>query len=152
MQRKALDVARGQLIVVVADGEARLAVKVEREGKDYIHHYAVPLHPRHAPDRLALIYLDPEDMVFDLGRAATFDLGPLASDGAAIQAGDLFVTPRGRFFKVIDDPRNAKPHTYVDPARGDLVNRQERDVQAIHREWRVIEIDLEAVLAPHRRR
>lgn len=151
MPCKAYEVPCGHLVVVVAAGELVVALKVERNGKDYIHHYAVPLHPRHAPGGLALIYLDPEDRVTDLGHGIRLDPGPAEPLGAAVAAGDLFCTPRGWFLKLIDDPRNAKPHTYVDPIKGELLNRQERDIESVHRSWRVAEVSLDAIMAGHRR-
>ena len=54
------------------DNPETLFIKAERAGKEYIHHYLIQVSPMKA-EGLALIYVDPEELLFDTGCAPTFE-------------------------------------------------------------------------------
>jgi len=132
--KQAYAVAPGYALLLQRDGETTVCLKAERAGKEYVHHYAVPLAP--APDGpLGMIYLDPEDAVIDCGQPVCFDLAETL--GAPAEPGDIFENPRGAFLKVVEDPKSQKMFGYVELASGQLIRRQERKVAAVYRGWRI---------------
>ena len=61
-RKKAYETPSGNALILVTGYGIVICIKAEREGKEYVHHYAVPLDPRPQKD-LGMIYLDPEDEV-----------------------------------------------------------------------------------------
>ena len=132
-KKKAYEIPCGNAVIVpVGDGTA-LCMKAERMGKEYIHHYAVPLHP-HPAAATALIYLDPEDEILDCRTTLTFTVGG-AEAGAAPGVGDVFRSDKGTFMKVHEDPKSQKMFAYLNLETGEVMRRQERRLEAVYREW-----------------
>lgn len=135
-RRRAAEVPSGNLVQVEGDGT--WFMKAEREGKEYVHHYLVRLHPR--ADRVedtAILYLDPDDPLLDHDRTPDLDLGDAGSGDARPECGDLFRTAKGTFFKALEDPKAQKHVAYVNVASGDFARRQERGVEAVYAGWRL---------------
>jgi hypothetical protein len=108
-------------LILGAEGPA---LKAERDGKDYINHYLVPLAP--APG-LALIYIDPERELEWREGPPALDFGPALPADHPAEAGDLVVTARGSFLKVHDIKKDGQRHlAYIDLATGLILPRQER--------------------------
>lgn len=132
-RRKAHEIPSGNAVIVDAGGMAVLCMKAERMGKEYVHHYAVPLHPRPTA-ATALIYLDPEDEIVDCATGLTFtvrDADPASAPGV----GDVFRSDKGTFMKIHEDPKSQKMYAYLNLETGEVMRRQERRLEAVYREW-----------------
>lgn len=132
-RKKAYEIPCGNAVIVDADGSAVLCMKAERMGKEYVHHYAVPLHPRPTP-ATALIYLDPEDEIVDCATGLTFTVRD-ADEAAAPDVGDVFRSDKGTFMKIHEDPKSQKMYAYLNLETGEVMRRQERRLEAVYREW-----------------
>lgn len=110
-------------------------IKAERQGTEYIHHYLIQIAPRQA-DGLAMIYVDPEEMLIDSGVAPRFDCshGETRDDP---DIGHIFENARGTYLKVIEDPKSQKMFAFIDIASGEVKRRQERNVKTVYTSWRV---------------
>ncbi|MBT4933184.1 MAG: hypothetical protein HN889_06020 [Rhodospirillaceae bacterium] len=110
-------------------------VKAERQGTEYIHHYLIQVIPR-LPEGLAMIYVDPEEMLIDCGNPPTFDYadGETRNDPAI---GDIFENPKGTYLKVIEDPKSQKMFAFIDTTSGEVKRRQERGVITVYPAWRI---------------
>lgn len=140
------EIPRGNVVIIEDGGETVVCLKAERQGKEYVHHYLIPLDPRRGPD-LQLIYVDPEDEVVDCGCRVAIDPGP-ASDGAgppAPEVGDAFSNAAGLFLKVIEDPKSQKMFAFIGIDSGDALGqvrrRQERGLTAVYPHWRAAAAD-----------
>ncbi|MCP5367258.1 MAG: hypothetical protein H6907_20700 [Hyphomicrobiales bacterium] len=131
---RAGSVACGNAVVVERDGEFLICLKAERAGKEYVHHYAVPVDPGRAGE-LGMIYLDPEDALLDCGHPPCFALD--AGESCPAEPGHIFENARGAFLKVVEDPKSQKMFAYVELSSGQLIRRQERGVAAVYRAWRI---------------
>lgn len=112
-------------------------LKAQRDSKDYVNHYLVPLTP--APD-LALVYIDPDTK---LGLLA-LKLRPEALlprlAGEATQPGDLIKAADGRFFlKALDVKKDGQRHmAYVAIDGGEVRPRRERPGCQAFCGWKLI--------------
>lgn len=132
-RKKAFEVPCGNAVIVESDGVAVVCMKAEREGKEYIHHYAVPLHP--CPEtETALIYLDPDDEIVDCATAITFTVRE-ADEAAKPDVGEVFRSVKGTFMKVHEDPVSQKMYAYLNLETGQIMRRQEKRLEAVYREW-----------------
>lgn len=134
---KAYQVRDGHAVVLVRDGAAVVCMKVVRKGKDYNHHYLLPLDP--VPEGgLGLIYLDPEDDVLDSRANVAFNVAdkPVERiDGTRIEVGDVLLNADGPYLKVKDHPKTERPFAYLHLQSAQIKYRQERKVTAIYRDW-----------------
>ena len=115
-----------------------LYIKAERQGTEYVHHYLVQIDP--APDRkLALIYIDPDELLVDCHVRPIFNLSKPddGSDGISPDVGHIFLNPKGVFLKVIEDPKSQKMFAFIDTKTGDVRRRQERHVSDVHVMWHI---------------
>ncbi|MDH5187986.1 MAG: hypothetical protein OEW37_03400 [Rhodospirillaceae bacterium] len=131
--RDAMAVTPGNVVIIKTDDNIAAFIKTERIGKEYIHHYAVQIFPRVKSD-LGMVYLDPEDKIFDTGFAANFELGAGVGDEAPAP-GHAFENASGHFIKVIDDPKSQKMFGFIDISTAVVRLRQERGVINVHSEW-----------------
>lgn len=122
-------------VVARPDGDSVLYLKTERQGTEYIHHYLVQIDPVPGSE-LALIYIDPDDMMIDCNARPAFGLDP-AHDSDSPGVGHIFSNPKGVFLKVIEDPKSQKMFAFIDTVTGDVRRRQERNVSGVHAQWRV---------------
>lgn len=131
----ATDVPCGH-VVTRPGGDGAVFVKAERLGREFlIHHYLIQLDPA-LGEEMALIYIDPEDMLVDHDIRPVFVLNDgVESDAPAV--GHIFLNPKGTFLKVVEDPMSQKMFAFIDIATGDVRRRQERQVSRVHMEWRV---------------
>jgi hypothetical protein len=121
-----------------ADQPDTVFIKAERQGTEYIHHYLIQIDPMRS-EGLALIYVDPEEMLIDLGAAPRFDYsGGEARNDPGI--GDIFENPKGVYLKVIEDPKSQKMFAFIDISSGEVKRRQERNVKTVYAAWRIEEI------------
>ena len=131
--REAMNVTPGNVVILKSGNDIAAFIKTERIGKEYIHHYAVQIFPR-AENDLGMVYLDPEDVVFDTGFAASFELGG-ATSGEPPAPGHAFENAAGHFIKVIDDPKSQKMFGFIEISTGIVRRRQERGIKTVHSEW-----------------
>ncbi|MCB2102351.1 MAG: hypothetical protein KDE22_15850 [Rhodobacterales bacterium] len=136
LERKpAFDIPPGHAVLVERGDACLVCLKAEREGKEYVHHYVVPLDPRPGTAH-DMIYVDPDDVLVDCGARPAIVL-EAAAEGLDAGPGDIFRTARGTFIKVIEDPKTQKMFGYVDVATGRIERRRERGLEAVYRAWRV---------------
>ena len=136
---EAMNVKPGNVVILeTAHGPAAF-IKAERIGKEYIHHYAVQIFPR-VLDSLGMVYLDPEDKVFDTALAAGFELGSAIND-APPSSGHVFENAKGHFIKVDDDPKSQKMFGFIELTTGIVGRRQERGITAVYTEWCALCVD-----------
>ena len=133
---KAYETPPGAAVVIAVDGKAVVCIKAERQGKEYVHHYVVPVDPSPGA-QTKLIYVDPEDELRHGPGRLDFSLAGPAADGARPQVGHVLRNAAGTFLKVIEDPKSQKMFAYVDLDSGAVKSRQERDVAGVYGEWRV---------------
>ena len=130
---EAINVKPGNVVILeTADGPATF-IKTERIGKEYIHHYAVQIFPR-VLKNLGMIYLDPEDKIFDTVLAASFELGSATND-IPPNSGHAFKNAQGCFIKVDEDPKSQKMFGFINISTGIVMRRQERGITAVYTEW-----------------
>jgi len=111
-----------------------LFIKVERQGKEYVHHYLVQVAP--APGQgMSLIYIDPDEPLLDFGAMCAFDPGTAAASAITPEPGHIFATPKGMFLMVHEDPMSQKMFAFIDVTSGEVLRRQDRKVDAVHVEW-----------------
>ena len=132
--RQAHEIGCGAIVIrTTADGQT-VCLKLDRIGKEYVHHYLIPLSPR--PNvGLELIYIDPEDMLFDCFAILDITYGDKQPGQTIPDAGHAFENEKGFFIKVLDDPKTQKMFGFVDPTTGLVCIRQERKIKAIHPDW-----------------
>jgi hypothetical protein len=127
-ERCAWQVPGGALVRAALGGETVLCLKAQRQGRDYVNHYLVPLAP--LPDGrrgMALVYVDPEAPV----AATPAVLSVEAAARGTAEIGDVIVNANGRFLKVADTARTERSFAYVDLDSGEVRPRQERAVSAV---------------------
>lgn len=131
--RQAHEIGCGALVIRSTEDGHAVCLKLDRIGKEYIHHYVVVLDPKPQGD-LELVYVDPEEKLFDC--FATMDLEPGEARDCSLDAGHLFENKDGHFIKVLDDPKSQKMLGYVEAATGLVRIRQERSVKGVHPDWK----------------
>lgn len=132
-KKQALDIRCGNAVIVETETGAVVCMKAEREGKEYIHHYAVPLHPV-TQETAALIYLDPDQEIVDCVTQLTFTLSD-ADAQAAPDVGAVFRNFQGTFMKIREDPKSQRMFAYLNLETGQIKRRQEKKMEAVYREW-----------------
>ncbi|MHA1597642.1 MAG: hypothetical protein ACTSV1_02885 [Alphaproteobacteria bacterium] len=132
--RTAIDVPCGNA-VSRPGGDGVVFVKAERQGPDYIHHYLIQLDPVPS-EEMALIYIDPDDLLVDHEVRPVFNLGDsIEMDAPGI--GHVFINPKGTYLKVVEDPKSQKMFAFIDITTGDICRRMERKVSHVHMQWRI---------------
>ncbi len=130
---QAMDVKPGNVVILITSDGPAAFIKTERIGKEYIHHYAVQIFPR-VMTELGMVYLDPEDEVFDTMLSAGFELGDGIA-GTPPSAGHAFENASGHFIKVNDDPKSQKMFGFINISTAIVMRRQERGVNAVYTDW-----------------
>ena len=130
--RQAHEIGCGAVVIRQTDDGHAVCLKLDRIGKEYIHHYLIVLDPKPEGD-LELVYVDPEDQLFDC--FATLEFDPGAPEAVAAEPGHAFANKDGHFIKLLDDPKTQKMLCYADPATGLVRIRQERKVKSVHPNW-----------------
>ncbi len=132
----AFEIPRGHA-VRLPDGENRdtLYFKAERQGTDYIHHYLIQIDPMKT-EGLALIYVDPEELLIDTGGAPSFEYSG-GEEGLSPGIGHIFENVKGTYLKVIEDPKSQKMFAFIDVTSGEVKRRQERNVKTVYPAWAV---------------
>lgn len=135
---KAYETKRGAAVVMTIDGRTVVCIKAERQGKEYVHHYVVPVDPSPGA-QTRLIYVDPEDDLHHRPGRLEFTLAAPAEDGGDVgvrpDVGHVLRNAAGTFLKVIEDPKSQKMFAYVDLDSGAVKSRQERGVTSVHMNW-----------------
>lgn len=122
--RPAHEIDAGRLVLAELDGIRTLCLKAEREGKDHVNHFLVPLEPVAERGQLRLHYLDPEDRLQPTdGYHLTFSAG---QDHPDLQPGDALEVDGSLWLKVFDLPSAQRLYCYVDMACGQVRPRMER--------------------------
>lgn len=130
--RQAHEIGCGALVIRSTEDGHAVCLKLDRIGKEYIHHYVLVLDPKPQGD-MELVYVDPEERLFDCFATLDFDMGNAAD--AEPEAGHAFENKDGRFIKVKDDPKAQKMFSFVEPSTGLVRIRQERHVKSVHPDW-----------------
>lgn len=130
--RPAHEIGCGAIVIRSTEDGHTVCLKLDRIGKEYIHHYVIELDPRPASE-MKLVYVDPDDNLFDCFATMDLDLGA-ATDGAP-DVGHAFENKDGHFIKVLDDPKSQKLFGFVEPASGLVRLRQERKLKCVHPDW-----------------
>lgn len=134
--RQAHEIGCGAVVIRTTrddDGNRHtVCLKLNRIGKEYLHHYVVALDST-SKDALALVYIDPEELLFDCFATLELDLGDSAD--VVPQPGHAFENKDGHFIKVLDDPKSQKMFGFVEPASGLVKLRQERNLKSVHPNW-----------------
>jgi len=133
-KKKAHETPRGTPVVMNLDGIPVVCLKVERQGKEYVHHYVVPIDPSPRLET-PLIYVDPDLVLHHWAGRLDFTLGGGA--GAGPEVGHIVTNAVGTFLKVIEDPKSQKMFAFVEISSGVVKSRQERGVTSVHLDWRV---------------
>ena len=131
--RPAHEIGCGAVVIRSTDDGHTVCLKLDRIGKEYIHHYVIELDPR-PEGEMELVYVDPEDHLFDCFATLDLDLGE-AQDGAP-EVGHAFENKDGHFIKVLEDPKSQKMFGFVEPATGLVRLRQERKLKCVHPDWK----------------
>ena len=133
--RQAYEIGCGAVVIRVTEDGPVVCMKLDRIGKEYVHHYLIVLDPKPEAD-LELLYIDPEERLFDCYATLEFEPGE-AVDPATTepQPGHAFENKDGHFIKVLDDPKTQKLYGFVDPATGLVRIRQERKLKGVHPNW-----------------
>ena len=131
--RQAHEIGCGALVIrSTADGHA-VCLKLDRIGKEYIHHYVIVLDPKPI-GQMELVYIDPEERLFDCFATLDWELGE--ANEQAPEVGHAFENKDGQFIKVLDDPKAQKLFGFVEPATGLVRIRQERNLKSVHPHWK----------------
>lgn len=115
-----------------------LYIKAEREGAEYVHHYLIQINPARSND-LALIYIDPEEILIDWGNIPTFKLS-CSEAYKKPEVGHIFDSNNGTFLKVIEDPKSLKMYAFIDLNSGKVRRRQERNINKVYDTWEITKI------------
>lgn len=120
----AWQVAAGQFVFAEIDGTRTLCLKAERQGKDHVNHFLVPLDPLPPAAALSLRYLDPDQPLWpSAGYGFTFTPGQ--SGQAAV--GDALALDDGQvWLKLHDAVSSQRLFCYVELASGQVRPRLER--------------------------
>jgi len=130
--RPAYEIGGGALVIRSGEDGHAVCLKLDRIGKEYIHHYLIVLDPRPAGE-MELVYVDPEETLFDC--FATLELEMGEAKDVAPQPGHAFATADGCFIKAIDDPKTQKMFGFAEPASGLVRIRRERKLKSVHPNW-----------------
>lgn len=130
--RPAHEIGCGAIVIRSTEDGHTVCLKLDRIGKEYIHHYVIELDPR-PQGEMKLVYVDPDDELFDCFATMDLDLGA-PTDGAP-DVGHAFENKDGHFIKVVDDPKSQKMFGFVEPASGLVRLRQERKLKCCHPDW-----------------
>lgn len=131
--RPAYEIGCGAVVIRTRGGGPAVCLKLDRIGKEYVHHYVIALEPA-TLGGMELIYVDPEEELFDCFATLEWDYGP-SSEGAP-DVGHAFENRDGHFLKVIEDPKSQKMFGFVEPATGLVRLRQERHLKGVHKDWK----------------
>lgn len=112
----------GRFVFAELDGARTLCLKAERQGKDHVNHFLVPLDPLPRRDAMGLCYLDPEQ---PLCPADGFSLSFTATEGEA-QVGDVLETEAGLWLKLLDAQSSQRLYCFVNLAQGQIKPRLDR--------------------------
>lgn len=130
--RQAHEIGCGAVVIRSTEDGHTVCLKLDRIGKEYIHHYVIVLNPRPAGE-MELIYVDPEEKLFDCFATLELDFG--SAQDIAPEVGHAFENKDGHFIKVLDDPHSQKMFGFVEPATGLVRLRQERKLKSVHPNW-----------------
>ena len=119
-------------------GTKSIFMKAERKGAEYVHHYLIQISIVKLIN-LALIYIDPEEILIDKGYIPTFKL---ASTNAHKEPdiGHIFKNNNGTFLKVTEAPKSQKMFAFIDINSGEVKRRQERNITKVYDSWKIINI------------
>jgi len=131
--RQAHEIGCGAVVIRSTEDGHAVCLKLDRIGKEYIHHYVVVLDPK-PQGNMELVYVDPEERLFDCFATLDMELGQ-AQVGTP-EVGDAFENNDGHFIKVLDDPKAQKMFSFVEPTTGLVRIRQERKLKCVHPDWK----------------
>lgn len=130
--RQAHEIGCGAVVIRSTEDGHTVCLKLDRIGKEYIHHYVIELAPK-PQGHMELVYVDPEEPLFDCFATLEIQLG--AQEDVPPEPGHAFENNDGHFIKVMDDPKAQKMFCFVEPATGLVRIRQERKLKAVHPNW-----------------
>ena len=130
--RQAHEIGCGAVVIRSTEDGHAVCLKLDRIGKEYVHHYLIVLDPK-PEGEMELVYVDPEDKLFDCFATLEFDVGE--AEDVPPEAGHAFENKDGHFIKLLDDPKTQKMLCYAEPATGLVRIRQERKIKSVHPNW-----------------
>lgn len=133
--RQAYEIGGGAVVIRSTEDGHAVCLKLDRIGKEYIHHYLIVLDPK-PEGELELVYVDPEEKLFDCFATIDFDMGEAQdAEAGAPEPGHAFENKDGHYIKVLDDPKTQKMFGFIEASSGLVRVRQERKVKAVHPNW-----------------
>ena len=133
--RQAHEIGPGAIVIRSTEDGHAVCLKLNRIGKEYIQHYVIVLDP-HPEGDMELLYIDPEEKLFDCFATLEVKLGDAAGDEDKPDVGHAFENKDGHFVKVLDDPKAQKLFGFVELNSGLVKARQERKVKTVHKDWK----------------
>jgi hypothetical protein len=134
--KRAYEIEPGRMVNFAIADKIVVCLKALRRGRDFLHHYLIPLDGEWRAPGLALIYVDPEQELEELDNPPRLVLG----DGEPVREavlGEIFANQTGHFIKVLDTDKTQRLYAYVEIKSGDVRIRQERSMSEIFRSWRL---------------
>ena len=131
--RQAHEIGCGALVIRSTEDGHTVCLKLDRIGKEYIHHYVVVLDPK-PQGEMELVYVDPEEHLFDCFATMELELG--SAEDVAVEIGHVLENKDGHFIKLLDDPKTQKMFCFAEPATGLVRIRQERKLKSVHPNWK----------------
>jgi hypothetical protein len=134
--KRAYEIDPGKMVSFPIAGEMVICLKALRRGRDFLHHYLVPLDGEWRAPGLALIYVDPEQELMELENPPGLALG-VGETSRDAAVGEIFANSNGHFLKVLDTDKTQRLYAYVEIKSGDVRIRQERTMKEIFPSWRL---------------
>ncbi len=131
--RKTHEIDRGAVVIHTGAAGRSVCLKLDRIGYDFLHHYVIALDST-SREAMELVYVDPEEMLFDCFATLELELG--AAQQGVPDVGHMFANAKGHFLKVKDSPKTQKMFGFIDLDSAMVRLRQERNLKSIHPEWR----------------
>jgi len=133
--RQAHEIGCGAVVIRSTQDGHTVCLKLDRIGKEYIHHYVIVLDPKPMGE-MELVYVDPEEKLFDCFATLELEFGTAENPtNTPPEPGHAFENKDGHFIKVLDDPKTQKMFCFVEPATGLVRIRQERKLKSVHPNW-----------------
>jgi len=130
--RQAHEIGCGAVVIRSTIDSHTVCLKLDRIGKEYIHHYVIDLNAQ-PQNAMQLIYVDPEELLFDCLATLDFKLG--TAEDIAPDVGHAFENKDGYFLKILDDPKAQKMLCFADLGTGLVRIRQDRKLKSVHPNW-----------------
>ena len=121
----------GHLMMHLINGQETVCLKAYRIGKEWVHHYLIPLDPLpNGAEEMRMVYVDPDDLLTSCQGAFLLDLTDREGAEGAPPVGGALQNGKGTFLKVYDADSELRHFAYVNIQTGEIMRRQERGITA----------------------